>query len=88
MLRRGKNDTGNLRYTTLRQVEISDRMTPHLSRPIHSLAQWQQDMLKLDFKTKDFKRRFKTSCFTCGRQQSKDRALFFYELNHPKNAVY
>ena len=33
MLRRGKHDTGNIRYTTLRQVEISDRLKTHLSRP-------------------------------------------------------
>ena len=73
MLRRGDHDTGNIRHTTLRQVEISDRMTPYLSRPIHELSKWQQDMLKFEFKTKDFMRRFKVACFTCGRQ-SKGRA--------------
>ena len=33
MLRRGLDSHGNIRHTTLQQVETSDRLTPTLSRP-------------------------------------------------------
>ena len=71
MLRHGTEQTGNIRYTTLRQVEISDRLTPTLSRPKIDLPKWQCDLLQFDLDSKDLKRRYKVNCFLCGRA-SKD----------------
>ena len=75
MLRRGLDSHGNIRHTTLQQVEISDRLTPTLSRPKNSLHPWQKDLLDFNLRSKDLLRRYKTACFLCGRT-SKDGDLF------------
>ena len=53
MLRRGLDSHGNIRHTTLQQVEISDRLTPTLSRPKNSLHPWQKDLLDFNLRSKD-----------------------------------